>query len=406
MIKKFFLGMNYRRIILYTSAILTVVSWLFRINILQPYSQYELIFSLSTIMLFYFFEDKNKDEFLLIAIFYVLIRPLLRCLITLVNIDPNILLIISVILISVSWRIDSINKSDREKVTPKLNSDYFNLVYINSAKSYEIATLIDNTVKTTIQKENSNTTNNKNSFKVGTKNSLPSSYENSHELITGSKISESFEIKNTKSTIFRKVYEMAKTFQIRSSKPGDLVKFDNISLTPVNAQDIPLILQVLQSSKLDNPTTEGIELNMSNLLSTFLTDYTIDYGFKIGEENFLVRFPYGEIEGFENGYRHSDFQLGQLCLVGIDRGKINFSEVDTMSTKFLEFMSEQANKNNTAKIVKDIIQKSSIPESSSIDKSEFEFDFNYKKLDGEYHLIDVIAVVQKINVGKKDDLPI
>ena len=126
MIKKFFLGMNYRRIILYTSAILTVVSWLFRINILQPYSQYELIFSLSTIMLFYFFEDKNKDEFLLIAIFYVLIRPLLRCLITLVNIDPNILLIISVILISVSWRIDSINKSDREKVTPKLNSDYFN----------------------------------------------------------------------------------------------------------------------------------------------------------------------------------------------------------------------------------------------------------------------------------------
>ena len=53
-----------------------------------------------------------------------------------------------------------------------------------------------------------------------------------------------------------------------------------------------------------------------------------------------------------------------------------------------------------------IIQKSSIPESSSIDKSEFEFDFNYKKLDGEYHLIDVIAVVQKINVEKKDDLPI
>ncbi len=77
-----------------------------------------------------------------------------------------------------------------------------------------------------------------------------------------------------------------------------------------------------------------------------------------------------------------------------------------MSTKFLEFMSEQANKNNTAKNAKDIIQKSSIPESSSIDKSEFELDSNYKKLDGEYHLIDVIAVIQKINVEKKDNLPI
>ena len=105
--------MNYRRIILYTSAILTIFSWLFRINILQPYSQYELIFSLSMIMLFYFFEDKNKDEFLLIAIFYILIQQLLRCLITLVNIDPNILLIISVILISVNWRIDPINKTNK-----------------------------------------------------------------------------------------------------------------------------------------------------------------------------------------------------------------------------------------------------------------------------------------------------
>ncbi len=38
---------------------------------------------------------------------------------------------------------------------------------------------------------------------------------------------------------------MTKTFQIRSSKHGDLVKFDNISLTTVNTQDIPLILQVL-----------------------------------------------------------------------------------------------------------------------------------------------------------------
>ena len=63
-------------------------------------------------------------------------------------------------------------------------------------------------------------------------------------------------------------------------------------------------------------------------------------------------------------------------------------------------MSEQANKNNTAKNAKDIIQKSSIPE------SEFELDSNYKKLDGEYHLIDVIAVIQKINVEKKDNLPI
>ena len=133
-----------------------------------------------------------------------------------------------------------------------------------------------------------------------------------------------------------------------------------------------------------NPSTEGIELNMSNLLSTFLTDYTIDYSFKQGNEKFLIRFPYGEVEGFENGYRHSDFQLGKLNLVGIDRGKINFSEVDTMSTKFLEFMSKQTKKNNVTNNVKDIIPKSSSSEKSDESGSEFEIDFNYEKLNGTY----------------------
>lgn len=83
---------------------------------------------------------------------------------------------------------------------------------------------------------------------------------------------------------------MSKNFQAENLEQGDLIKFDSVALNPVNAQDIPLILQVLQASKLDNPSTEGIELNMSNLLSTFLTDYTIDYSFQQDGEEFLVRF--------------------------------------------------------------------------------------------------------------------
>lgn len=398
MIKRFFLGVNYRRIISYTLVVYTIICWLFKINILQPYSGYKMIIAVVTILSSYFLRNEKKDEFLLVTILYVLLQPVLDYLIIQSNIGLNVLLMTSAIFISVSLRIDSINKINTEEDSSQLNMDYFNLVYINSAKSYEIATLIDDTVKTTIQKENSNATTHKNSFKVGTKNDLYSGYENSNELTVGSKISESFEVKSTKSTILRKVYEMSKKFQDENLEQGDLIKFESVTLNPVNAQDIPLILQVLQASKLDNPSTEGIELNMSNLLSTFLTDYTIDYSFEQGDEKFLVRFPYGEVEGFENGYRHSDFQLGKLNLVGIDRGKINFSEIDTISTKFLEFMSKQAPKNNVTKNVKDIIPKSSPFEKSDESESEFEIDFNYEKLNGTYHLIDVIAVVQKINV--------
>ena len=60
-------------------------------------------------------------------------------------------------------------------------------------------------------------------------------------------------------------------------------------------------------------------------------------------------------------------------------------------------MSKQANKNNVIKNVKDIIPKSSLSEKSDESGAEFEIDFKYEKLNGTYHLIDVIAVVQKIN---------
>ena len=250
-----------------------------------------MIFAVVAILSFYFLINEKKDDFLFVTILYVLLQPVLDCLITIANIDLNVLLMAIAILIAVSWRIDSINKINTEADNSRSSIDYFNLVYLNSAKSYEIATLIDDTIKTTIQKENSNIISRKNSFKIGMKNSFYSGYENDNELTAESKINESFEVKSTKSTIFRKVYEMSKNFQAENLEQGDLIKFDSVALNPVNAQDIPLILQVLQASKLDNPSTEGIELNMSNLLSTFLTDYTIDYSFKQDGEEFLGSFP-------------------------------------------------------------------------------------------------------------------
>ena len=67
---------------------------------------------------------------------------------------------------------------------------------------------------------------------------------------------------------------------------------------------------------------------------------------------------------------------------------------------------QQAKKDNMAKNVKDIIPKSSVSELSNTEQPELEIDFNYEKLTGKYHLIDVIAVIQKVNVEKKDDLSV
>lgn len=383
-------------------AIYAFTNWLFRIDFLRPFSNYKMFFVLILTVLFYFYistnEKQKKAEFLFISILYAPIWLVLFFMGLIKAEFSDLFLAVGVALVGVSWRLDSIRSSVQEEKAQPSTMNYFNLVYVNSAKSYEIATLLDDTVKTSIQKEKNTITSHRNSFKIGMKKNIYSGYENSSELSAESKISESFEVKSTKSTIFRKVYEMSKLFPYENFKQGDLIRFDSIAFSSVNAQDIPLLLQVLQSSKFDNPTTEGVELNMSNLLSTFLTDYTIDYSFNINNKKFLVRFPYGEVEGFENGYRHSDLQLGNLSLVGINRGEIDFSKVDTISTKFLEFMGEQVKSDNAPKEVKSIIPKSSVVATNRTTESEFAIDFRYKKLTEKYHLIDAIAVVQKINV--------
>ena len=63
-----------------------------------------------------------------------------------------------------------------------------------------------------------------------------------------------------------------------------------------------------------------------------LDDFTIDYTFecvcKSAEEDsstFIIQIPYKATDNFENGYQHNDLQLGRLSLIGIYRGKIDFS---------------------------------------------------------------------------------
>lgn len=74
-----------------------------------------MIIAVVIILSFYFLRNEKKDEFLLVTILYVLLQPALDYLITLTNIDLNVLLMASAILISVSWRIDSINKINTEQ---------------------------------------------------------------------------------------------------------------------------------------------------------------------------------------------------------------------------------------------------------------------------------------------------
>ena len=205
-------------------AIYAFTNWLFRIDFLRPFSNYKMFFVLILTVLFYFYistnEKQKKAEFLFISILYAPIWLVLFFMGLIKAEFSDLFLAVGVALVGVSWRLDSIRSSVQEEKAQPSTMNYFNLVYVNSAKSYEIATLLDDTVKTSIQKEKNTITSHRNSFKIGMKKNIYSGYENSSELSAESKISESFEVKSTKSTIFRKVYEMSKLFPYENFKQG------------------------------------------------------------------------------------------------------------------------------------------------------------------------------------------
>ena len=149
---------------IYTVVLNLLFNWLFEISLFHPFIHFKLISALALVILLYYLNSENRDDFLIVSMLYILIEPLLDYLISVFKIDSNVLLICSIFLVCISLRLDSTNSNNEEIDNRQSESDYFNLIYINSAKSYEIATLIDDTVKKSIRKENSNVLNQSNSL--------------------------------------------------------------------------------------------------------------------------------------------------------------------------------------------------------------------------------------------------
>lgn len=140
---------------------------------------------------------------------------------------------------------------------------------------------------------------------------------------------------------------------------------------------------------------------MDKMLDDFTIDYTFEYVCKSTEEDsstFIIQIPYKATDNFENGYQHNDLQLGKLSLIGIYRGKIDFSKRESISSKFLEIISDSYNQENKRK-AKPTEMK---PSSSGTISHDIQFEFHHEKLTDEMHLIDVIAIIQELNFDRDE----
>ena len=292
-----------------------------------------------------------------------------------------------------------INIIPRSDTTNKL----FNLFYLNTSKAHEIAMLIDNKIMKAIESEQISEELFKynSSIAIGRKDYTVAETSYSTEDSSKKRVYESFDVKTTKSIMLRRIYETTQKSKERKGNLsiGDLTVFENVELQQVNIEDTVMILNVLKDSKFKNQTDENVEINVSQMMDKMLDDFTIDYTFSPEKDElkkYIIQIPYKSTGNFENGYQHNDLQLGKLSVVGIYRGEIDFSSRDSISSKFLEFLSTSYN-NGVQSSSTEGRMKLSDNAAKSLD---FPFEFNHEKLKGNLHLVDVIAIIQELNFDR------
>lgn len=293
--------------------------------------------------------------------------------------------------------------AEKSEVGSSSKQDLFNLFYINTSKVHEIVMLIDNKIMKTVEQEQISEELLKSTASFSAQTAGVSGETTLQKEDNSKKrVYENFDVKTTKSIMLRKLYEVAK----HNNQPkqdistGQLILFKDVELKRRNIDDTVMILNVLQDSKLKNQGNDSIEINMNKMMEKMLDDFTIDYEFdqdilKGENKKCLIQLPYKSNENFENGYQHNDLQLGKLSILGIYRGEIDFSQRETVSSKFINMLYDSYKSEITNQ--DDDLMKTSCKKSN---QQAFSFDFKPNRLDEKMHLIDVVAIIQELNINK------
>ena len=86
-------------------------------------------------------------------------------------------------------------------------------------------------------------------------------------------------------------------------------------------------------------------------------------------------------------------------IIGIYRGNIDFSQRESISSKFLEMVSMSYNQNCSTSSEPIVEMKMS---SRTTQNNSNPFDFNHQKLTEKINLIDVIAIIQELNFDRNE----
>jgi len=267
----------------------------------------------------------------------------------------------------------------------KNNENIFNIYYINFPKVFELAMLIDNKLKTNIEKTYRNEQSNKNGGSVNLKSgALGASISDEDTNTKTFEYREVQEVKNTNSIFLRDVLEKCKEVEcLNTLNNGDLIKITDVKLSIINLEEIlqisSMVSGILNGNTINADAGDSsIKINLNALSNILLKDYKYEFFCENkGHEKFYISVPMKLNKEFENEYSIFDLEIGNVDVVGIYRTN-NYKPNNKSTWDYL-----QSIKNNN---LTEELEASS--KSDNIEKP--------KELES-YPYIDLVAIIQNVN---------
>lgn len=281
----------------------------------------------------------------------------------------------------------------------------FNIYYINFSKVYEISMMLNNVILSSIQRENSSSS--ENSSSVSANASISTALKNlatiksymggqlTEKKTSSSKMVESLDVKTTKSILLKQIDKRSKVINdFTLCSEGDLIKVDNVNLQILNEENLRE-LKIFRSNALKDFRVDGVDVN--NLITSMLKDYSyLLYGkMPNSSEKVVIKIPMELENEFESNYNVDDITIGRVSIIGVYKGIVKEEKINTNTFNYLyEIGLKQQSQ-------KDDVQREKVISSAYREEDK---PISFKRSNnGEFVFIDVIAIIQNVNFNEEAD---
>lgn len=278
----------------------------------------------------------------------------------------------------------------------------FNIYYINFPKVYEIKMMFSNIVS----KGKEVTTDKAIEGDLDIKAQMGAKFLNLFNVsgdvggsVKGSdskKVLETFEVKTTKSVILNEVMEKCKNISsFDNVTEGQLMIINNVKLSLENEAELRTV-KLFQSGAFKDMSIPGANgFDFTNLFNSMFKDYAYKIKGSLNDkpESILIKIPLTFENEFESSYSVDDLFVGKVSILGLYKGQITIDELKNSFQFFQELGSLQNTIAKTSSSEDDEIQDSQYP------RDEVEaYKFTSSGDGKDYHYIDLLAIVQKVNI--------